>query len=426
MSERDPTRARRDEDGERTDRAGEDDDEAKVTSSPRSSGTVARCCCCAEATSSAPTRASGVASPVSPKGAPTGRSASRFARRPVSPTTGSLVRSGRPIRFTDDDLEPSREWVVHPYLFDLTADSREIELGEEHDEFAWTDPTEIVAGDAEAGVRATAADSKPLYVPPPETLATTSRRCRSSGRPTSASHRRFDRSPPTTTTGLRSSRSAHSRYFAIGRDCSSPSGRRSARNRTRWDELAELATRLLEARPAMAVLRNRVNRAMATAAGIDATDAAGSNSDGSDDGTDGSSRRDATAVLETTRGAIDRAIAADADAAATAGEHIEDGSRRFRARERCSRPSVRVTHTGVRRGIAAGTRGRRRRRDAGGRYGGRLFGDGPRRRGRRVRPRHRVDRSRRRRRGYDPARRFGREQDWDASARDRRHAKAFP
>ncbi|TYT62687.1 NUDIX domain-containing protein [Natrialba swarupiae] len=325
MSERDPTRARRDEDGERTDRAGEDDDEAKshvVTAFLRDRGEVLLLCR-SDVVGTYAGQWSGVSGFA--EGSPDGQ-----VRVEIREETGlsddgvSLVRSGRPIRFTDDDLEPSREWVVHPYLFDLTADSREIELGEEHDEFAWTDPTEIVAGDAEAGVRATAADSE----------ATVRATAGDSGHDLETVPKlwtAYERVAPT----VRSiaADDDHGAAFLSIRALEVLRDRAGLLVAEReafgtepdeeWDELAELATRLLEARPAMAVLRNRVNRAMATAAGIDATDAAGSNSDGSDDGTDGSSRRDATAVLETTRGAIDRAIAADADAAATAGEHIE-------------------------------------------------------------------------------------------------------
>lgn len=65
-----------------------------------------------------------------------------------------------------------------------------------------------------------------------------------------------------------------------------------------WDELASLARRLLEARPSMAVLRNRVNRAMASV-----------------------ETRDAAAVLESTQTEIDRAREADERAAANASTH---------------------------------------------------------------------------------------------------------
>ncbi|NGM70288.1 NUDIX domain-containing protein [Natronolimnobius sp. AArcel1] len=58
----------------------------------------------------------------------------------------SLVRSGRLVRFEDDALEDGREWVVHPYLFDVTVDDPEIELSDEHDAFEWVSPTAALEG----------------------------------------------------------------------------------------------------------------------------------------------------------------------------------------------------------------------------------------------------------------------------------------
>ncbi len=67
-----------------------------------------------------------------------------------------------------------------------------------------------------------------------------------------------------------------------------------------WDELTALARRLIEARPSMAVLRNRINRAMAS---VDAD------------------RRHAGGLLETVTDEIDRAREADETAAANAATH---------------------------------------------------------------------------------------------------------
>ncbi|MEY7850119.1 NUDIX domain-containing protein [Natrarchaeobius sp. A-rgal3] len=220
----------------------------------------------------------------------------------------AFVRSGRPVRFEDDDLEPSREWVVHPYLFDVD-DDREIELGEEHDALEWIDPTELVA--PPSGVDSD--DSSDLEPVPKLWTA-------------------YERVAPTVRSIAADDDhgAAHLsiRTLEVLRDRAGLLVAERAEFDTdpdeEWDELAELATRLLRARPAMAVLRNRVNRAMATAAGIDAAHDEGSEERDSEGiaGVDGSDRRDARAVLESTREAIDRALAADADAAVTAGERI--------------------------------------------------------------------------------------------------------
>ena len=75
------------------------------------------------------------------------------------------------------------------------------------------------------------------------------------------------------------------------------------------DELHDLGRRLLRARPSMAVLRNRVNRAVSDAGGADEWN-------GTDDPTPDAIQRAATA-------GIDRAIDSDAEAAAAAAELIE-------------------------------------------------------------------------------------------------------
>ncbi|WP_408956865.1 NUDIX domain-containing protein [Natrinema sp. 74] len=190
----------------------------------------------------------------------------------------SLVRSGRPVEFEDTELE--REWVVHPYLFD--CETRDVTLSEEHDAFAWVAPTTILEGvgdDRETvpklwtayervapAVRSIAADDEhgaaSLSVRALEVLR--------------------DRA------GLLVAERAK-----FGPD---PEGER--------DELAALAGRLLEARPSMAVLRNRVNRAMTEA------------------DRDGNAETGAPAVLESSLSGIDRALSADEDAARNAAERL--------------------------------------------------------------------------------------------------------
>ena len=185
----------------------------------------------------------------------------------------SLVRSARPIRVHDTDRD--REWVVHPFLFDCTE--RGVTLSEEHDAFEWVPATAILEADRETvpklweayervapTVRSIAADDD-------HGAAFLSIRALEALR---------DRA------GLLVAERAE-----LGAD---PEGER--------EELAALADRLLEVRPSMAVLRNRVNRAMAAAA---------------DDTTD------AFTVLEAAIAGIDRAATADDEAAAHAADRLE-------------------------------------------------------------------------------------------------------
>ncbi|NUB89871.1 NUDIX domain-containing protein [Haloterrigena sp. SYSU A121-1] len=223
----------------------------------------------------------------------------------------SLVRSGRPVEFEDADL--GREWVVHPYLFD--CETREIELSEEHDAVEWVAPTamlDLESGlDAENAHETAAGDEIDETVPE---LWTAYERVAPTVRSIAA-----DDEHGAASLSIRALEVLRDRAGLLvaerGEATSSP---RDDERGTResgadpegeWDELAELAGRLLEARPSMAVLRNRVNRTMAEA--IDAVD--------------GGDAADAPTLLESALSNVDRALAADEDAAANAGERI-DGS----------------------------------------------------------------------------------------------------
>ncbi|NUC74303.1 NUDIX domain-containing protein [Haloterrigena sp. SYSU A558-1] len=224
----------------------------------------------------------------------------------------SLVRSGRPVEFEDADL--GREWVVHPYLFD--CETREIELSEEHDAVEWVAPTamlDLESGlDAENAHETAAGDEIDVTVPE---LWTAYERVAPTVRSIAA-----DDEHGAASLSIRALEVLRDRAGLLvaerGEATSSP---RDDERGTResdadpegeWDELAELAGRLLEARPSMAVLRNRINRVMA-----EATDGAEG-----DDAAAGAPR-----VLESALSNVDRALAADEDAAANAGERI-DGS----------------------------------------------------------------------------------------------------
>ncbi|WP_226004570.1 NUDIX domain-containing protein [Natrinema salinisoli] len=189
----------------------------------------------------------------------------------------SPVRSGRPVEFVDPEL--GRDWVVHPYLFD--CETRGIELSEEHDAYEWVPATDLL--EAVGDDRETVPELWTAY----ERVAPTVRSIAADGEHGAAF------------LSVRALEVLRDRAGVLVAERtefgSDPDGE--------WDELAELAGRLLEARPSMAVLRNRVNRVMAGA-----------------DGDDG----DAPAVLESALRTIDRAIGADEDAATTASEVLGD------------------------------------------------------------------------------------------------------
>lgn len=169
-----------------------------------------------------------------------------------------LVRAGDPFTVYDETLD--REWTVHPVLFDV--DTRDLQLNEEHIEVEWISPTAILRRET---------------VP---RLWTS-----------------YDRVAPTTET-IETDTEHGSSYLSIRalevlRD-------RAGRIAVEGDGQADvttLAERLLEARPSMAVLRNRVNRVM-------------------------TGGEDPTTVEEAAIDGIDRAFEVDATAAENAAETI--------------------------------------------------------------------------------------------------------
>ncbi|MFP8951467.1 NUDIX domain-containing protein [Natrialbaceae archaeon A-arb3/5] len=208
----------------------------------------------------------------------------------------AVVRSGRPIAFEDPDLE--REWVVHPYLFDC-EDRTAIELSEEHDEFAWVPPTAIVASesgvDSEWGNRETVPKLWTAY----ERVAPTVRSIAADGDHGAAY------------LSVRALEVLRDRAGLLVAEREESGVDPDAE----WDELAELAERLLEARPAMGVLRNRVNRAMADAVRAGRSDAT--------ETATGDEIGDAPTVLAAAISGIERAVTADDEAAANAGARID-------------------------------------------------------------------------------------------------------
>ncbi|PSP84775.1 initiation factor 2B [Halobacteriales archaeon QS_1_68_17] len=205
------------------------------------------------------------------------------ARREIEEETGlgdaaDLVRAGDP--FAVEDAALDRRWVVHPYLFD--CGSRDVDPNEEVADWEWTAPTAILR-------RETVPDLWRSYRRVAPTVETV----------------RTDRTHGAAYISLRAmevlrDRAAELAFGDADGDRGTSGGRGGST--AAWDELVDLATELLDARPSMTVVANRVNRLMSEAA-------------------DG---RTAASVERAARDRIRRALAADRDAALAAAERIAD------------------------------------------------------------------------------------------------------
>jgi translation initiation factor 2B subunit (eIF-2B alpha/beta/delta family) len=138
----------------------------------------------------------------------------------------ALVRSGDPVEVVDGE----RTWVVHPYLFDCASDAatpnREFETVE------WAHPTEIRRRETVPALL----EAYDAVAPTVETVSE-------------------DREHGSAYVSLRA--------LEVLRDAAG----RAAEEGGDWEGLAALARELLDARPSMAALANRVNRSMYTADG---------------------------------------------------------------------------------------------------------------------------------------------------------------
>ncbi|GAB3037029.1 NUDIX domain-containing protein [Natronobiforma cellulositropha] len=195
-------------------------------------------------------------------------------RREIREETGleeavSLVRAGRPVRVEDEDLE--RTWRVHPYLFECAY--RDVELSEEHVDAEWVSPTAILAE----------RETVPMLWTCYERVAPTVRSISADGDHGAAY------------LSIRALEVLRDRAALL---VAEREGAGEVDGAEEWDELLALARRVREARPSMAVLRNRVTRALGEAAD-----------------------RDAESALESTVAAIERAYAADEGAARVASEY---------------------------------------------------------------------------------------------------------
>jgi ribose 1,5-bisphosphate isomerase len=180
----------------------------------------------------------------------------------VDPATLTLVRRGDPLAVTDEDL--GTRWVVHPYLFDC-PDRPSVETDWESATHKWVQPSAILD-------RETVPDLWAAYRrvgPTVESVAD-------------------DELHGSVYLSFRAVETLRDRAAAVAAGIEEGDA----------DAVVALAEALLHARPAMAALRNRVNRAMAN------TDA------------------DPAAVAASARDVLDDAVRADRAAAALAADRI--------------------------------------------------------------------------------------------------------
>ncbi len=204
------------------------------------------------------------------------------ARQEIREETGldpetdvTLIRRGEAFAVEDDDR--GTRWLVHPYLFD--AATRGVEPNWETSAYEWASPTAILHRETVPDLW----DSYDRVRPTVETVATD----RDHGA-AYISVRALE--------VLRDEAALAAQGVPAGPTSSEPAGMNS-----HGEGIADVARALLDARPSMSVVRNRVNRVMA-AAGEDAT-------------------RSVEHVAAT---AIERSVSADRRAAEGATEFITD------------------------------------------------------------------------------------------------------
>lgn len=182
----------------------------------------------------------------------------------------TFVRSASPITVED----AGHRWIVHPYLFDCSRD--DVRLSEEHDAVEWIHPTEILTAN-----RRTVPHLWEAYERVAETVRSVA----------------ADADHGASYLSIRALEVLRDRAGLLLSERSND----EQSTDEEWSELAELANRLLEARPAMAVLSNRINRAMSAAA------------DGGD----------ADAVHRRTRDGIDHGVSADRRCSQLASDNLD-------------------------------------------------------------------------------------------------------
>ena len=186
-----------------------------------------------------------------------------------------LITAGDPFEVVDENLD--RVWRIHPYLFD--CDDRSVQTDWESVEFEWVSPTFILNRD-------TVPDLWTSYDHVRPTVAT-------------VETDRIHGSAYISVRALEVLRD-EAALLASGRDCE-------------YDSVEAVGRALLDARPAMTVVRNRLNRVLFTAS-----------ESASDDADQNDTSIDPADVESRTHEAIEAAIEADHIAATNLGAEIAD------------------------------------------------------------------------------------------------------
>jgi translation initiation factor 2B subunit (eIF-2B alpha/beta/delta family)/ADP-ribose pyrophosphatase YjhB (NUDIX family) len=139
----------------------------------------------------------------------------------IDPATLELARRGDPFEFEDDEYA----WRVHPYLFDCPT--REVEPNYETAEYEWVPPTEILRRETV-----------------PELWTS------------------YDRVRPTPGTVATDTEYGSASLSLRALECLRDEAALAVERGGDWGGLVSVARDLLDARPSMAVVANRVNRAM--------------------------------------------------------------------------------------------------------------------------------------------------------------------
>ena len=160
----------------------------------------------------------------------------------IDPATLDLVRRGKPFVVEDDEFA----WRVHPFLFDCPT--REVTTNYETAGFEWVSPTEILRGEtSEAPASDRRAGEARETVPDLWTS--------------------YDRVRPTPETVAEDTDHGSAYLSLRALECLRDEAALAVEHGGDWDDLAGVARDLLDARPSMAVVANRVNRAMHAASG---------------------------------------------------------------------------------------------------------------------------------------------------------------
>lgn len=195
--------------------------------------------------------------------------ARREIREEVGVADAALVRGGEPLELVDD----GREWIVHPFLFEV--ETREIDPNEEIAEWAWLPAPAMRARETVPGLWTA-----------------------------------YEHVAPTVETVVEDTE--HGSTWLSARALEALRDRAAVADD--WATVAGVARELRDARPSMAALENRINRAMARACELEEPDRE----------LDAAPRTPA-AVVEAAQATLTDALDADAEAAANAAELLDSG-----------------------------------------------------------------------------------------------------